>query len=121
MVVERDGLALHITRNRDSTTTDEMYCSWSNDRRGRVDMAELRQLFSPHRVPTQRPRDLRPNVLPQKRPWAPGLQQARGERPAGNRGPSRDGGDLAREGKRHQGAHWGGGGPGRGWPAHLRR
>jgi hypothetical protein len=121
VVVERDGLALHITRNRDSTTTDEMYCSWSNDRRGRVDMAELRQLFSPHRVPTQRPRDLRPNVLPQKRPWAPGLQQARGERPAGNRGPSRDEGDLAREGQRHRGAHRGGGGPGRGGAAHPRR
>ena len=45
VVINRNGLTLHITRNRDSTATDEVYCSWGSGRRGRVGVAELRQFF----------------------------------------------------------------------------
>ena len=120
VVIERSGLTLRITRNRNSTATDEVYCSWGSSRRGRVGVADLRQFFSPRGAPAQQRRDCQPKSLPQKQPWVPGPQQAHGEGP-GHRAPSRDAGDPAREGKRNLGSQWGGCGPGRGWPAHLRR
>ena len=120
VVINRSGLTLRITRNRDSTATDEVYCSWGSSRRGRVGVADLRQFFSPRGAPAQQRRDCQPKSLPQKRPWVPGPQQAHGEGP-GHRAPGHDGGDPAREGKRHGGSQWGGRGPGRGWPAHRRR
>ena len=123
VVIERSGLTLRITRNRDSTATNEVYCSWRSWDRGRVGVADLRQFFSPRGAPAQQRRNCQPNLpksLPQKRPWVPGPQQAHGEGP-GHRAPGHDGDDPVREGKRHRGSQWGGCGPGRGWPAHRRR
>jgi hypothetical protein len=86
--IERNGLALRITRNRESANTDEVRCwgeSWGDER---LSADDLWRFFSPHGASGQQRRDLQSKTLPQKRPlWTHDEHYGHGD---GHRGSGRD-------------------------------
>ena len=67
VAIERNGLVLHITRNRESTKTDEVRC-WGDSWAERLSADALWRFFSPHGASGQPRRTRQSNILPQQRP-----------------------------------------------------
>jgi hypothetical protein len=64
--IERNGLALRITRNRESANTDEVRC-WGDSWGVWLSADDLWRFFSPHGASGQQRRGLQSKTLPQKR------------------------------------------------------
>ena len=88
VLIKRNGLALRITRNRESASTDEVRCwgeSWGDER---LSADALWRFFSPHGASGQQRRGLQSKTLPQKRPlWTHDEHYGHGD---GHRGSGRD-------------------------------